>query len=85
MLRDYTMYTAFNWIDYIDRMPHSTLAYVIDKEGEPYPEYLGFSGFKSSVNSNFSLEMRKAVGETDDKDGLRTMLRTFVKPTLKTG
>ncbi len=44
MLRDHIMYTAFNWVKYVDMLSHKDLIAVVDTEDEPYSEYLGFSG-----------------------------------------
>lgn len=76
MVRDHIMYTAYHWVRYVDILPHEALCTVIDTEDEPYSEYLGFSGFYTL--RDFSLKMRKAIRETEDKDELRTILRTFV-------
>jgi hypothetical protein len=76
MLRDHIMYTAFNWVKYVDMLSHEALVAVVDTEDEPYSEYLGFSGLVTL--RDFSLKLRKAIRETKDKDELRTILRTFV-------
>jgi len=76
MVRDHIMYTAFNWVKYVDLLSHDALVMVIDTEDEPYSEYLGFSGFYKL--REFSLKLRHAIRETQDKDELRMILRTFV-------
>lgn len=76
MVRDHIMYTAFNWVKYVDTLSHEALVTVIDTEDEPYSEYLGFSGFYKL--REFSLKLREAVRETQDKEELRTLLRAFV-------
>lgn len=76
MLRDHIMYTAFNWIRYVDILGYKELIQVIDIEDEPYSEYLGFSGLVTL--RAFSLKLRQAIRETEDKDELRTLLRAFV-------
>lgn len=76
MLRDHIMYTAFNWVKYVDLLSHKDLIAVIDTEDEPYSEYLGFSGLYTL--RDFSLKLRTAIRETEDKEELRTLLRTFV-------
>lgn len=76
MLRDYIMYTAFNWIKYADFLSHKDLLAIIEIEDELYSEYLGFSGLLKL--REFALDMRKALRETEDKEEIKTILRAFV-------
>lgn len=76
MLRDHIMYTAYHWIRFVDILPHEQLVEVVDHMDEPYSEYLGFSGLVTL--RDFSLKLRAAIRETEDKEELRTLMRTFI-------
>ncbi|KAA3505423.1 DUF3830 family protein [Agrobacterium vitis] len=76
MLRDYIMYTAYPLLKLIDTLSHEDFVAAVEAFDPAYSEYLGYSGLNTLLD--FSNKLRAAIRETDDKEELRTLLRTFI-------
>ncbi|CAH1671745.1 MULTISPECIES: DUF3830 family protein [unclassified Chelatococcus] len=76
MLRDYIMYTAYPLLKLIDTLSHDDFVAAVEAFDPAYSEYLGYSGLNTLLD--FSNKLRVAIRETDDKEELRTILRTFI-------
>lgn len=76
MLRDYIMYTAYPLLKLVDTLSHKDLVAAVDAFDPAYSEYLGYSGLNTLLD--FSDKLRKAIRETEDKEELRTLMRTFI-------